>query len=498
MAEGRATQADIEAYFASQIDFEKLLGTNKLANTERDFQLAEFRRLLLDLGSPHQAYPVIHVAGTKGKGSTCAMIASILRAHGLRVGQYSSPHLERYTERIQINGEEISPSRLGQLLITVRNRASRQSTGDNQPDGWRTLFEQMTASAFLHFTHEKVDVAVIETGLGGRLDATNVHHVPGPHPVVAVITTIGMDHMAILGDTPYQIACEKMAIIHGHNAVVIGPQVPEFADQVQRAESERLSSIKSAHGTTPTPIIHCEPDLPFEILSPDDFREQALLTIPHNHLAPNPLPVSIGLAGEHQVNNARTAVAALVALERLLNGSLTLQPQAIQQGLRQVQWPARFEVLDRQRPVILDGAHCPLSVHATCRTLVRHLVPHDWNQLGVGPQPMTLVLGLMRDKDLPAMINAVRECGLLDGRAGIVFSTIIATQADWPRAIPAPELAQNLSQICPPGTAIESIPNPEEAFAKAITLGHGVLGFGSLYLPAHFRRGFHHASVNCS
>jgi folylpolyglutamate synthase/dihydropteroate synthase len=111
---------------------------------------------------------------------------------------------------------------------------------------------------------------------------------------------------------------------------------------------------------------------------------------------------------------------------------------------------------------------------------------------------MTLVLGLMRDKDLPAMINAVRECGLLDGRAGIVFSTIIATQADWPRAIPAPELAQNLSQICPPGTAIESIPNPEEAFAKAITLGHGVLGFGSLYLPAHFRRGFHHASVNCS
>jgi dihydrofolate synthase/folylpolyglutamate synthase len=507
LSSGQATHEDLNGYLLSQVDFERLLGSGRLTHGERDFQLEQFRALLDRLGRPQSRIPVIHVAGTKGKGSTCALAASILQAHGLKVGLYTSPHLERYTERIRIGPEEIPPGRLGLLLARLREEMTRSSGGELRPDGWRTLFEQLTAAAFLFFAEEAVDVAVIETGLGGRLDATNVHHQPGPNPVVAVMTAIGLDHMAILGDTPRKIASEKAGIFQAHGAVVIGPQPRAWADQVWESVHERLNALPSQAGHMPRmaggaggilpsqPPWNVEEVLPVSNCRPEGWTERARIRIPMPGRPPEEWEVEVGLPGEHQVANARCALAAVLALDTLLIQSgrecgLNLQPEALREGLARVRWPARCEVLNAQRPVVIDGAHCPLSIRATLETLARH-----GRGAGNGsPVEYTLVLGLMQDKDLGAMMQAMEEGGATwadqPPSHGVWIRRILATQADWPRAMPAELLAQRLREVLPRMVSVLTEPNPETAFRSALEAPGGVVGLGSLYLPGPFRQAY--------
>jgi dihydrofolate synthase/folylpolyglutamate synthase len=495
-ASNQATYQHLNDYLTSLIDFERLIGGKNFPNEEREFQLQEFRQLLGRLDSPHQACPVVHVAGTKGKGSVCALVASILRAHGLRIGQYSSPHLERYTERILIDGLEIEPAHLGRLLVKVRQAQLPGKTSELRPEGWRTLFEQLTAAAFLAFAEAGVDVAVVETGLGGRLDATNVHQSPSGHPLISAITSIGLDHMAILGDTPLKIAREKLAIIQPWSVSVLGEQPAEWADQVEQAMEERLETLGKHQGSSLSlPLKAGECFLPTHVQA-ERWLERIRFRVQAPEWPESEFEGRLALPGLHQVTNCQTALAIILQLQRRLS-QLPHHPlrhwrislRSVQEGLETVRWPARMEVLDPLRPVVIDGSHCPLSIAAAMSTYCRHTQGHPRT-----PLPTTLVFGVMQDKDLGGLVEAMVSAGakFRNGKRdfeGMVINRLIATQAAWPRAMSAGQLANDLRKIPGLDCPVEVEPDPKSAFMMALKdPGQSVLGLGSLYLPSDFRR----------
>lgn len=403
-----------------------------------DFTLERIRSVLNALGEPQAQYPSIHVAGTNGKGSGCALCAAALQAEGYRVGSFTSPHVEGALHGIRINGEMVGRDQLEETFQLIRPHL--------QVDGGSTNFEIVTALAFTHFARANVDASVIEVGLGGRLDATNVIT-----PLVSVITSIDYDHTSILGNTLAEIATEKAGIIKPGVPVVVSPQ-PE----------EARAAILARAKTHNAPAIEVGKDYLFE-RGYSDLGGQDLRVWP----AASPMEATnlhIALLGAHQIENAATAYAALQTANQR---GLRLSAAAIQSGFAAARWPGRFELLQKNPPIVLDAAHSPAAARA-----LRQALDEYFPDL-----PITLVLGVSADKDLEGLLAPLGE--------RIAFA--IATQSAHPRAMPAIQLAERLIAL---GVAAAAEPEAAKALqaAKAQSQKSGViLVAGSVFLVEQVR-----------
>lgn len=421
-------------YLYSFVDYSL---TRNFRYAPEKFDLGRMVKFLELLGNPHQSYPVIHIAGTKGKGSTSALVASALQAAGYTVGLYTSPHLQEFTERIQVNSVTISPAELVELVDTIKPVV-------NQVEHL-TTFELTTALGFLYFARKQVDVAVIEVGLGGRLDATNV-----VDPLVSVITSLSLDHIGVLGDTLEKIAFEKAGIIKPGRPVVLAPQKDEARAVVREAAQQRGSEL-----------LEVGRDLLFlageHTLDGQSF--QAWMAV-----APTPVHLRIPLLGLHQVENGATAFAALQVARRM---GLIIPDTAVQEGFARVQWPGRFEVLCREPLLIVDSAHNRDSALRLRQALDDYLP-------GI---PVTLLFGASDDKDVEGILAELLP------RTG----KIIATQSVHPRAADPSRLVRFAEQN---GCPAEIIVPVEKALSDALQLAENsdvVLAAGSLFIAAAVR-----------
>ncbi len=369
------------------------------------FDLGRVRELLHALGDPHQRYPTFHIAGTKGKGSVTAMIASGLRAAGYRTGMYTSPHLIHFTERIQVDGEPIPEA---ELVAGVREI---QPWVDQVPN--LTTYEIVTAIAFAYFARAGVQAASIEVGLGGRLDATNVLL-----PVVSVITSLSYDHTQLLGDRLSDIAREKAGIIKPGVPVVSAPQQHEaerVIEEVARAQGSPL--VRVGHDWLYAPGWH---DLDGQTLHVWSAKEQPLMDAFVESAGGEewvPPRFDLPLLGHHQVVNGAVAYAALrVAGER----GLTIGEDAIRDGFRSVRWMGRFQLLSRAPLIVVDSAHNRDSA------LKLRIALDDY----FPGQPVTLIFGASADKDIEGMFVELAPR----------VSRVIVTQAAHPRAAEPPEV----------------------------------------------------------
>lgn len=394
-------------------------------------------RLLLDrLGNPQDGLRLIHVAGTNGKGSVCAMIESALRANGLNTGLYTSPYLARYNERIRLNGAPIDDALLVRYGEPVRAAAESLRVLGVFP----TVFELGTALAFLAFAGEDVDVAVIETGLGGRLDPTNV-----VCPMLCVICTIALDHMEILGGDLLTIAGEKAGIIKPGVPVALYPQT--------QAVDARFEAVAAA---LHAPLLRAQA-YPIERLTVDPRGARFALALPRL----GQLDVRIEMAGEHQAENARLALLALDCL----SGEWPLTAQSVLRGLADARWPGRLEWVNDK--TLLDGAHNPEGV----RALVRYLEAFETRR------PITLLTAMMRDKQ-PDVCTAL---------LAPFAREVVTTQVDWPRAMPAESLAALYRAQGKPAVAQPDLARALEAAQNSAADGGMLLVAGSLYLIGALR-----------
>lgn len=385
------------------------------------FGLENMTMLMAELGDPHRRVPSLLIAGTNGKGSVTAMTDAALRRAGYRSARYTSPHLERVEERFVVDGSEVSSADLREVLHRVRAAVDALVTRGalSMPP---TFFECATAAAFELFRRQTVEIAVIEVGLGGRLDATNV-----AQPLATAITTIDLDHEAQLGSSIEEIAGEKAGIIKPGIPVVIG-RLPGAAERVVVEAAARLQA--------PVVRAHDPPGRP----------------------APEP-----GLAGAHQIDNARVAAALL----RTLGGrGFPVADEAIRYGIEHVAWPGRLEHFrHEQSEVLLDAAHNP----AGARALVTYLQEIGW-------RAPTLLFAAMADKDARGMLSVLLPA---TGR-------IICTTAPTPRAATAAELA-DAARALAPGHPIDAIEDPAEALARACAVSTRVVAAGSMYLIGPLR-----------
>ncbi len=355
-----------------------------------DFSLDRMERFLHRLGNPHRRYPELHVAGTKGKGSTCAFAASILRASGLRVGLYTSPHLLSFRERFQINGHPIEEERLGRVVAEIEPKAARDLT----------YFEVTTGCAFLYFAEEGVDAAVVEVGMGGRLDATNLLT-----PEVTAITPISLDHVPRLGRTLREIAREKAGIIKPAVPLVLAPQEPEALSVFQQRAQElqvRLHPITSEVGA--------------EILSVSSQGTWVRLSTPQGDYP----RVFVPLLGRHQIQNASMALRMAEIFSAPRGG---IRSGAVQEGIAQTHWPGRLQLVNSFKvPVLLDGAQNAASADAL-RRAAAELFPG---------KRILLIFGASTEKDLGGMARIL----------GPWVSKLLLTQAQVPRAESPERLAE--------------------------------------------------------
>jgi len=410
-------------YLYSFVDY-SLKHASELAKA--DFNLDRMFALMESLGNPQNQYPIIHVAGTKGKGSTSALCAAGLQAAGYQVGLYTSPHLLDYVERMQVNDAPISHEQLVELVEEIKPHVAKIKK--------LTTFEITTALAFMAFAKYGVNAAVFEVGLGGRLDATNIIT-----PKVSVITSLSYDHTAVLGDTLTLIAGEKAGIIKQGVPVVSSPQKGEALAVLERVAKLR-GSVLTLIGR----------DVKFEFLESSLDGQKFIL----HHLS-----FIIPLLGSHQVENAATAYAALLA------SGISITDEQIQKGFSQVQWRARFEVVRRDPPVIFDSAHNQDSFEKLSETLETYFPG----------KKIILIFGASEDKNIPSMFTALIP----------KIKKIIITRADHPRALEVEKIQQLADQA---GAESEAVTPVKSALARALELsskdGSIVLSAGSMFVTA--------------
>jgi dihydrofolate synthase/folylpolyglutamate synthase len=413
--------------------------------TSSDFKLERMQRLLAALGNPQERLPAIHVAGTKGKGSTCNMIAAVLTAAGLRTGLYTSPHLVRFEERMTVDGISPTPEELVQLVNQVHGPVSEL---DRLPlRSHPTYFEIATALAWLDFERRRADVAVLETGLGGRLDSTNLCR-----PWVTVITNVSRDHMQILGSTVREIAVEKAGIIKPGVPVISGALHPD----AEAVIAERANHLQA-------PLWQLGRDVEWEWSDGTEASRHVDVRTPRRLW--RRLPIT--LRGAHQAVNTALAVAAL---DRLSDVGIVLSCETAQRGLRQVRWPGRIEVLSQRPHVVLDAAHNWESTKALVKTLRE--------EFGAVRRRI-LVFATTRDKDYRGLIRQLVPA----------FDTLIFTRyLDNPRAVPAEELCGYLSAISERQAHLA--PDPYSAWKLARRLSHPhdlIVVTGSFFLVGELR-----------
>jgi len=415
--------------------------------------LHNITKLLELLGDPHKNIKIIHVAGTNGKGSTCAMIDSILRAAGYKVGLYTSPYLEVFNERMRVNGENISNDDLARLTEMVRQKAVYMMENNL---GAPTEFEVVTAIGFLYFKEQAVDFLVLEVGMGGRLDATNV-----ATPLVSVITPISFDHQQYLGNTLRDISREKCGIIKPGVPVVSAPQEDEAMAVIEETCKERKCSL--------TKVINSSADrIPGTVSYRPIAGRVGGMTFDLYTLQAEYKELKIGLIGKHQLDNAATAVSAV---ELLSTGGIKIPKDAIYKGLREARWPGRLEIMKERPTVLIDGAHNIAGVR-TLKAALREYF-HDKKKI--------LVVGILEDKDYREMLKELVP----------VADTVICTAPDNPRALSATRLAETVSDIFPKNQLkLYTREKIEDAVELASSLANDedmVVFAGSLYMIGHVR-----------
>lgn len=378
-------------YLYSLADFER---TGRFADRK---DVAPMLALLEELDNPHLGRLTIHIAGSKGKGSVAAMIASILHEAGLKTGLYTSPHLHRFTERIQISGVPVSNTEWAAGIEVVKAAADR--VHEKMSERRLVTFDVLTALGFYLFREQGVQAQVIEVGLGGSLDSTNVFETKD----CSVITNIGLEHREILGDTVALIAAQKAGIIVADCPTIMAPQRESAAEVIREVAKERGSPLAEV-------ALVCSMRRDASGSDNQSFRLRTPAT---------GYQIKLPLLGKHQLDNAATAV---LAVEALRPGGEKIPEEAIKKGLEAVKWPARIETIKRRPLVIIDAAHTADSARRLRDTCEEYLKISS----------ATLVVGVMGDKDLEGLISAVEP----------MARRVIATQADHPRALNAETVAK--------------------------------------------------------
>ena len=403
--------------------------------------LERTQALLHALGDPHQLFQGLHVAGTNGKGSVCAMLASILQAAGYRVGLMPKPHLVSYTERIQVDQHPISEADFAALLTEVQPIISKVAAELGPP----TEFEILTSAALYYFARAGIDLLVCEVGLGGRLDSTNVLDLG-----VEVITNIALDHTQHLGSTLEAIAAEKAGILKPDSLAITAAQPPA------------LGVIEAAARHRGIPLLRLGHEIEVRALDREWAGIEATVTTP----AGTYRDLRVPLLGLHQAENAALAVAAV---DGLRSRGWNISDGALRDGLARTRWPGRLEVIDHHPIILVDGAHNPAGLERSLAAV---------HTLSKG-RTLVIVFGAMKDKDLPAMLAQLRAMN-----APVIFSAI-----GWHRAAAPTDLAKQF------GTLAEVAASSKEAITRARERAGAnglVLVCGSLYLVgeaiALFRR----------
>jgi len=422
------------AYLYSLADYEK---TRIERYTPETLDLSRVERLLAAVGNPHTCFPAVHIAGTKGKGSTAAMSEACLRASGYRTGFYTSPHMHTFRERIQVDRRKIAREEVIALVEEVRPLIERTPGV--------TYFEAITAIGFLHFARSKVEVAVVEVGLGGRLDATNVLT-----PEVSVITSLSLDHTYLLGNTLAEIAREKAGIIKPGIPAVSAPQRAEAIKVLEAVSQERGSSLTEVGR-----------DWDYDPGSAD-LDGQAFtarrITGGGSELDGE---YWIPLLGRHQLENATNAIAALDIMHQR---GFHIPIEAVHEGLRSVCWPGRLEILSRKPLVVVDGAHNSYSAQVLRRALEEWFPDRRW----------MLVFGASADKDIAGMLKVLLP----------ISEYTIVTRSDHPRAASPVELADVVAAV---GGGAEVSVNVRKSLRRGLALmdpASGLLVTGSTHLVA--------------
>ena len=425
------------------------LGHELSRTPSHKFDLAHMRVLLDAIGNPQTQFKSVLIAGTNGKGSTAATLASILVAAKHTTGLYTSPHLMRVNERIRIDGAEITDVDFSRTYEEVEAAASSLTIAGKLP--WHpSFFEMLTAMAFLHFASSRIEVAVLEVGMGGRLDATNV-----VEPIIAVITDISLDHQKFLGDTIAEIAAEKAGIIHPGGLLVTLPQHPAANDVIGKAVLERGATAVSAVPYVP-PVSPGAEGTAWDQRASGSRNRYPLTVMGREIMVDSPL------AGRHQLRNIALAIAAA---EQLNNAGVAVDAEAVERGIRETRWPGRFEVMPSAsgRPeIVLDVAHNPAGAWALRAALSERYAGRH----------ITLLFAVLGDK-------AVGEI------AEILFpiaDQVVITTVDNPRAASPEEVAKAASRM---STDAVLEPNFRAALHRAIefTAKDAVLVItGSIYL----------------
>ena len=401
-------------YIASKAVFGSVLGLDRI------------KKLLELLGNPQKKLRVIHIAGTNGKGSTAGFIAEILKQQGYKTGKYISPYVVKFTERIQVDNKYITQKNLAQIITKVKLCAEKLTESP-------TEFEIITAGAILYFYEQNCDFAVIETGLGGCFDATNVFDAP----LVSVITSVSLDHTQVLGDTLDKIAYEKCGIIKQNRTVISAPQSKDAIEVIREQAKQKNSKL---------------------ILADEQKIIVKQIGFTGVKFAYKGLDYAISLTGRHQVINA---VCTLETIEELKNQGVTIQENAVKKGLKEAQNPARLQILSKEPLIILDGAHNSAGIDALIATLKEI----------TSKKPIT-IMGMLRDKEYQKAIKSI---------AGY-SRCFIAVEVDNPRTLTADELAvlvKDSIAVSDPLQALE--------YAKSILNDDSfILICGSLYLAETF------------
>jgi dihydrofolate synthase / folylpolyglutamate synthase len=452
-----SSRKEVVNFLLSRINYEQAIS---VSYTQREFRLDRMRDFLGRLNNPQDRLRIIHVAGTKGKGSTSAMIAAALSAAGYRTGLYTSPHVDRLEERLVIDGQTCPEEAFGELVAKVRpivEQMDIQGRQQNAPEPGPTYFEILTAMALLYFVAAETDFAVMEVGLGGRLDSTNVCQ-----PLVSVITSISLDHTQQLGNTLAKIAGEKAGIIK--------PGVPVISGVLEEEPRNVIAAIAQQHrcrlmqlGVDFTSRYHA----PIGIDSTDsathgriDFQSR------RSSSQWNISGVEVGLLGSHQ---ARNAAVALAVLEELSDQGWQLPEIAVRQGLANLRFPARVEIVTRQPTVVVDTAHNVASIQSLIKTLEESFVSSR----------RILVFAATQDKDVRGMLRILLPH----------FETVILTRyLNNPRAMNLQDLEELAGERSP--ISRFSCTDPKAAWQQVrelATADHLVCVTGSFFLAAEMR-----------
>ena len=398
--------------------------------------LSTMNQVMDRLGKPQDQVPMVHIAGTNGKGSVAAFTERILREAGYKVGLYISPSLVEFNERIQINGQATSDDQLLKAVKTLSQALEGTSL-------CLTEFELFTALAFLTFQDLDCDIAVVEVGLGGRLDATNVIS----RPAVTAITKIGMDHTAFLGDSLTEIAGEKAAIAKAGSPMVVYPQGPEVTRVIQN-QADRVGA--------PLTLIS-QSDLTYNLTSDllQDFEYKKV-------------PYRISLLEDYQIYNALVAIEISFALQ---DAGWQISPKAIDQGLVETRWPGRFELVGSHPTMIVDGSHNDDGLQALLANLDRYFK----KQTRIG------IVGMLADKNVDSALSPLAKS----------FDRLYTVTPDSPRGMAASQMKEKLTEMVPSPTRVIACENYNQALDQASQVAGGddlIVVFGSFYIVGKFRQ----------